>query len=141
MSPLWIVKKTQSARDFFECLIFSADCVENIHATNRDYEVQNDRAVKKIAFYSNLKYTLTGSAKDYAKVSSYYSDEERPTGRLSVRAFFIYKIFLKKILRFRRSQNFHSCYGVKGRYFTLFQVGTEGGELLWSNLLPNSSQE
>lgn len=28
---------------------------------------------------------------------------------------------------------------VKGRYFTLFQMGAEGGELLWSNLLPKSS--
>lgn len=97
MSLLWIVKKTQSARDFFECLIFSVGCVENIHATNRDYEVQNDRAVKKIAFYSNIKCTLAGSVKDYTKVSSYYSDEERPTGRLSVWAFFIYKFFLKKV--------------------------------------------
>lgn len=121
MSPLWIVKKMQSARDFFECLIFSADCVEIIHATNRDYEVQNDRVVKKIAFYSNIKCTLAGSVKDYTKVSSYYSDEERPTGRLSVWAFFIYKFFLKKFSWFRRSRNFHSCYGVKGRCFTLFQ--------------------
>lgn len=86
-------KKNAICKGFFECLIFSADCVEIIHATNRDYEVQNDRVVKKIAFYSNIKCTLAGSVKDYTKVSSYYSDEERPTGRLSVWAFFIYKFF------------------------------------------------
>lgn len=95
--------------------------MENIHATNRDYEVQNDRIVKKIAFYSNLKYTLMGSVKNYAKVSSYYFDEERPADSLSVWAFFVYKNFLEKILWFRRNRNFHSCYGVKGRCFTLFQ--------------------
>lgn len=93
MSPLWIVKKTQSARGFFECLIFSAGCVENIHATNRDYEVQNDRAVKKIASYNNIKCTLAGSVKDYTKVSLYYSDEERPAGRLSVWAFLYINFF------------------------------------------------
>ena len=47
--------------------------------------------------------------------------EERLAGTLSVWAFFIYKFFLKKFSWFRRSWNFHSCYGVKGRCFTLFQ--------------------
>nr|DAM74291.1 MAG TPA: hypothetical protein [Caudoviricetes sp.] len=53
--------------------------------------------------------------------------------------FYIHKIFFKKLSIFRRCSYFHSCYGVKGRYFTLFQMGAEGGELLWSNLLPKSS--
>lgn len=30
----------------------------------------------------------------------------------------------------RRWIYIHSCYGVKGRYFTLLQVVTEGGDLL-----------
>ena len=54
-------------------------------------------------------------------------------------AFYIEKIFAKTVSFFRRWIYFHSCYGVKGRYFTLFQVGTEGGELLWRNLLPSRS--
>ena len=53
--------------------------------------------------------------------------------------FYIHKNFFKKLSIFRRCSYFHSCYGVKGRYFTLFQMGAEGGELLWSNLLPKSS--
>ena len=33
----------------------------------------------------------------------------------------------------------YSCYGVKGRYFTLFQMAMEGGGLLWCN--QSSSEE
>ena len=140
MSPLWIVKKTQSARDFFECLIFSADCVEIIHATNRDYEVQNDRVVKKIAFYSNIKFTLAGSVKDYTKVSSYYSDKERPAGALSVWAFFIYKNFFRKNFEVSTKPEFPFVLRSEREMFHSVPVGTEGGELLWSNLLPKSSR-
>ena len=55
--------------------------------------------------------------------------------------FYIKKHFLKTVSGVRRWIYIHSCYGVKGRYFTLLQVVTEGGDLLWRNLLPNSSQE
>lgn len=114
--------------------------MENFHAANRDYKVQNDRTVKKIAFYSNLKYTLAGSVKDYTKVSSYYSDEERPTGRLSVWAFFIYKFSLKKVFVVSTKLEFPFVLRSEREMFHSVPVGTEGGELLWSNLLPKSSR-
>ena len=116
------------------------DCVENFHAANREYKVQNDRTVKKIAFYSNLKCTLAGSVKDYAKVSIYYSDEERPAGRLSVWAFFIYKTFFKKSFEVSTKPEFPFVLRSEREMFHSVPVGTEGGELLWSNLLPKSSR-
>ena len=44
--------------------------------------------------------------------------------------FYIKKYFFKTVSGVRRWLYIHSCYGVKGRYFTLLQVVTEGGDLL-----------
>lgn len=114
--------------------------MENFHATNRGYKVQNDRTVKKIAFYSNLKCAPTGSVKDYAKVSAYYFDEERPAGRLSAWAFFIYKNFFRKNFSVSTKPEFPFVLRSEREMFHSVPVGTEGGELLWSNLLPKSSR-
>jgi hypothetical protein len=56
-----------------------------------------------------------------------------------VGVFYIFQKISEKFYFDERLDTFHSCYGVKGRYFILLQMGMGGGELLWRNLLPKSS--
>jgi len=67
--------------------------------------------------------TLEGSARDYKDVAIYLYCEIKDVHRFCtcLGVFYIFLKFFKKSTFHERSDNFHSCYGVKGRYFTLFR--------------------